>query len=127
MSRWQARLEYKQAFLGRIVDIGAELFAMAATCSRAAMLAKEDPAQGQTAFELADVFCRQARIRVDGLFDALWSNTDDSDRKLAARLVDGDFAWLEAGVLDQTEGTGPWIADWSSGATDKPSVRRTYR
>ncbi|HEY8293759.1 MAG TPA: acyl-CoA dehydrogenase family protein, partial [Micrococcaceae bacterium] len=27
MGRWQGRLEYKQAFLGRIVDIGAELFA----------------------------------------------------------------------------------------------------
>ena len=38
MSRWQAKLEYRQAFLGRIVDIGAELFAMAAACSRAEML-----------------------------------------------------------------------------------------
>ena len=38
MGRWQAKLEYKQAFLGRIVDIGAELFAMAACCSRAEML-----------------------------------------------------------------------------------------
>ena len=33
MGRWQAKLEHKQAFLGRIVDIGAELFAMAAACS----------------------------------------------------------------------------------------------
>ncbi len=31
-------LEYKQGFLGRVVDIGAELFAMAAPCSRAEML-----------------------------------------------------------------------------------------
>jgi hypothetical protein len=29
MGRWQAKLEKKQAFLGRIVDIGAELFAIA--------------------------------------------------------------------------------------------------
>ena len=127
MSRWQARLEYKQAFLGRIVDIGAELFAMAATCSRAAMLAQDDPGTAATAHELADAFCDQARLRVDALFDALWSNTDGSDRRLASRLVDGDFAWLEAGVLDQTEGTGPWIADWTSGATDKPNVHRAYR
>ena len=36
MGRWQGAMERKQAFLGRIVDIGAELFAMAATCVRAA-------------------------------------------------------------------------------------------
>ena len=35
MARWQGRLEHKQGFLGRIVDIGAELFAMSAACVRA--------------------------------------------------------------------------------------------
>src|SRR6266568_1846881 len=35
MARWQGRLEHKQGFLGRIVDIGAELFAISATCVRA--------------------------------------------------------------------------------------------
>ncbi len=35
MARWQAALEQKQGFLGRVVDIGAELFAIAATCVRA--------------------------------------------------------------------------------------------
>ncbi len=38
MSRWQAKMEYRQAFLGRVVDIGAELFAISAACSRAEML-----------------------------------------------------------------------------------------
>src|SRR5262249_33693575 len=33
MARWQGRLERKQGFLGRIVDIGAELFAIRAACS----------------------------------------------------------------------------------------------
>ena len=91
-----------------------------------AMLAQGDAAKADSAYELADVFCGQARLRVEALFDALWSNTDSSDRKLAARLVDGEYGWLEAGVLDQSEGTGPWIADWSSGATDKPNVHRAY-
>ena len=127
MSRWQAKLEYRQAFLGRIVDIGAELFAMAATCSRAAMLTKQDPKQGAAAYELADVFCQQARLRVETLFDGLWSNTDADDRVVARKLLQGEYAWLEAGVLDQSEGTGPWISEWTTGASDKPNVHRAYR
>ncbi len=127
MSRWQAKLEYRQAFLGRIVDIGAELFAMAATCSRAKMLAADDATQGEGAYDLADVFCAQARLRIDTLFDALWSNTDAADARLVSKLVKGDYAWLEAGVLDQSEGTGPWISEWSRGASDLPNLHRAYR
>src|SRR5712691_11136928 len=44
MGRWQGRLERKQGFLGRIVDIGAELFAMSAVCVRAQMDAEVDAA-----------------------------------------------------------------------------------
>ena len=127
MSRWQAKLEYRQAFLGRIVDIGAELFAMAAACSRAEMLRKEDPAQGKSAYELADVFCAQARIRVEELFDGLWRNTDAVDRDLAGQVLDGDFTWLEAGVIDGSEGTGPWISSWQPGESNKENVHRRYR
>jgi alkylation response protein AidB-like acyl-CoA dehydrogenase len=127
MSRWQAKMEYRQAFLGRIVDIGAELFAMAAACSRAEMLRQDSAAQGETAFELADAFCGQARLRIEALFDGLWKNTDADDRRLAARLLDGDYAWLEAGVLDQSEGTGPWVASWEAGPSDEQSVARRYR
>lgn len=63
MARWQAELEQKQGFLGRIVDIGAELFAMSAACVRAEAQRVADPAQGQRAYELADAFCRQATLR----------------------------------------------------------------
>src|SRR5207247_9757870 len=38
-----------------------ELFAMAATCSRAQRLFARDPAAGVRAVKLADLFCRQAR------------------------------------------------------------------
>jgi alkylation response protein AidB-like acyl-CoA dehydrogenase len=127
MSRWQAKMEYRQAFLGKIVDVGAELFAMAAACSRAEMLRQEGEERGGSAYELADVFCAQARLRVEALFDGLWKNTDAVDRRLARRLLDGDYAWLEAGVVDQSEGTGPWIASWTPGESDKPTVARRYR
>jgi alkylation response protein AidB-like acyl-CoA dehydrogenase len=127
MSRWQAKLEHQQGFLGRIVDIGAELFAMAAACSRAEMIRGEDAERGATAYALADAFCAQSRIRVDHLFDRLWNNTDDTDRRVAGGVLDGEYTWLEEGVLDQSEGTGPWIAAWSPGPSEVATVRRDYR
>ena len=127
MGRWQAKLEYRQGFLARIVDIGAELFAMAASCSRAAMLRADDPVRGESAYELAEVFCEQARLRVDHLFEQLWSNTDDSDRRLAQRVLDGSHTWLEDGIVDPSEGTGPWIAQWQPGESAADDVSRRYR
>ncbi|WP_329476523.1 acyl-CoA dehydrogenase family protein [Kribbella sp. NBC_01484] len=127
MSRWQAKLEYRQGFLGRIVDIGAELFAMAASCSRAEMLRTDDPVRGEAAYELAGAFCGQARLRVDHLFDQLWSNTDDTDRSLADRVLDGRYTWLEDGVIDPSEGTGPWIAAWQPGESKASNHSRRYR
>src|SRR5699024_10242787 len=52
MARWQAAMENRQAFLGRVVDIGAELFAMSASCVRAQSQAQDDPLVGMGAYEL---------------------------------------------------------------------------
>lgn len=103
MSRWQGKLEHKQRFLGRIVDIGAELFAMTAVCVRAG-----DDAQ-DSATELAAAFCRQSRVRVDRLFTQLWDNSDDADRSLAHGVLAGRYTWLEDGIIDPSI-EGPWIA-----------------
>jgi hypothetical protein len=127
MSRWQAKLEYRQAFLGRVVDIGAELFAMSAACSRAAMVLSDDPRRGRSAQQLADAFCHQSRVRVDTLFAGLWTNTDDEDGRVAQGVLAGDYTWLEEGVLDPSEGTGPWIAPWSPGPSESESVWRAVR
>ena len=124
MSRWQAKLEYRQVFLGRIVDIGAELFAMTAACSRAEMLRQDDATRGDCAYELAEAFCEQGRNRVDALFTALWNNSDDVDVALAEKVLSGDYAWLEDGVIDQSEGTGPWIAPWAPGPSETTSAWR---
>ncbi|UYM04800.1 acyl-CoA dehydrogenase family protein [Solicola gregarius] len=127
MSRWQAKLEYKQAFLGRIVDIGAELFAMAASCARAENLRTEQPAHADMAYQLAEVFCQQARVRVDALFDQLWDNADELDVKLAKSVLSGEVTWLEDGVIDGSEGTGPWISEWSPGPSAAENLARRYR
>ncbi|MBV8965113.1 MAG: DUF1974 domain-containing protein, partial [Mycobacteriaceae bacterium] len=119
MSRWQGKLEQKQRFLGRIVDIGAELFAMTAACVRA----QRDRADS-TAVELADAFCRQARVRAEKLFDELWHNSDDADRAVARGVLDGRYTGLEAGILDPSI-EGPWIAQ--DGGEAKQDVHRTIR
>ncbi|MET9422982.1 acyl-CoA dehydrogenase family protein [Streptomyces sp. NPDC006540] len=125
MSRWQGRMETKQGFLGRIVDIGAELFAMSAACVRADMLRASDD-HGREAYQLADAFCSQARIRVEELFTRLWSNTDDLDRKVVDGVLSGTYSWLEEGVIDAS-GEGPWIADATPGPTVKENVHRPIR
>ncbi|QNS03807.1 acyl-CoA dehydrogenase family protein [Streptomyces xanthii] len=122
MSRWQGRMETKQGFLGRIVDIGAELFAMSAACVRAEHLRATGP-HGREAHQLADAFCRQARIRVDELFARLWTNTDDNDRKVVRAVLDGAYTWLEEGVIDPS-GEGPWIADATPGPSKRENVHR---
>ena len=126
MSRWQAKLEHRQGFLARIVDIGAELFAMAAACSRAEMLRVEDAAKGESAYELADAFCRQARRRVEALSDQLWVNTDEHDGAIAARVLDDSYTWLEEGVLDPSI-EGPWIAEPAPGPSILPNLHRKIR
>ncbi|MFE1901596.1 acyl-CoA dehydrogenase family protein [Streptomyces yangpuensis] len=125
MSRWQGRMETKQGFLGRIVDIGAELFAMSAACVRAEHL-RASGEYGREAYQLADAFCEQSRLRVEELFGRLWSNTDDLDRKVVAGVLSGTYAWLEEGVLDPS-GDGPWIADAAPGPSNRKNVHRPIR
>jgi len=110
MTRWQAKLEYRQAFLGRLVDIGAELFAMAAAAAYADTIGREAPERRAEAYELAELFCRQAKRRAETLFDALWDNDDDENRAAAAKVLDGGYRWLEDGVVDPS-GDGPMIPD----------------
>ncbi|MEU3314515.1 acyl-CoA dehydrogenase family protein [Streptomyces sp. NPDC006662] len=125
MARWQGRMETKQGFLGRVVDIGAELFAMSAACVRAEHL-RATGDHGREAYQLADAFCHQSRLRVEELFGRLWANTDDLDHKVVQGVLSGTYTWLEEGVLDPS-GDGPWIADASPGPSAVENVHRPFR
>jgi alkylation response protein AidB-like acyl-CoA dehydrogenase len=126
MARWQGRLERKQGFLGRIVDIGAELFAISVTCVRAQMDRADGVGteRGATADELADLFCTQARLRAEELFGQLWSNTDAADSKSAKRVLGGSYTWLEDDVIDPSI-PGPSIAHVELGPSKTENVHRT--
>lgn len=92
MLRYGPKLEKRQMVLFRLVDVGAELFAMAAACSRAEMLRKQGHPE---AVELADIFCRYARGRVRHAFSRVFRNNDVRTYRLAQHVLEGRHAWLE--------------------------------
>src|SRR4051794_17435202 len=118
MNRYQAKMERKQAFLGRIVDIGAELHAIAAACVYAKTIEQEHPDRAEQALELADLFCSQARRRADVLFEELWHNDDDLNTKRAFGVLEGRYSWVEEGIIDPS-GDGPMIQEQPEGIETK--------
>jgi len=103
MVRFGLGLEKRQAVLGRLVEIGAELFAMSASCSRAQMLqtskSAEDRARGSQAKDLADIFCRLARRRIQDRFRSLFRNDDAAVYRIAQRVLSNELEWLEEGLI----------------------------
>jgi alkylation response protein AidB-like acyl-CoA dehydrogenase len=103
MARWQGGLERKQGFLGRAVDIGAELYAISCACVRARMLGEDGSPDAAAAVELADLFCSASRRRIGRLFGDLWANDDTAGYLAARRVLEGRYRWAEDGILDWTE------------------------
>jgi len=98
MIRFGPKLEKRQAVLGRLVEIGAELFAISATVTRAHAMVKKNPAD-RSPIELADAFARNARRRVDERFAALFDNDDVVNYGIAQKTMAGQFAWVESGMV----------------------------
>lgn len=96
MARYQQKLERKQLILGRLMDIGTDLFAMAATCSYAQYLSEKE---GEAPLKLADCFCTIAERRVRDNFKALSDNDDKKGNKIAKETIEGEYRWLEKGIL----------------------------
>jgi hypothetical protein len=126
ISRYQAGLEKRQALLGRIVDIGAELFAMASAVVYANTIKQEHPERGESAFELADLFCTQAERRIDRLFHDLWANDDTRNYEGAKAVLEGRYEWLEEGIPDPSDAGSGQLAEEQTAETetgDKPRRR----
>ncbi|MBI2795737.1 MAG: acyl-CoA dehydrogenase family protein [Gemmatimonadetes bacterium] len=96
MLRHGPALERRQLVLFRAVDIGAELFAMSATITRAVHL---DRRGQREALILADVFCREARDRIARLFRELHNPTDEAVTLVARQVLAGQHKWLEEGIV----------------------------
>ena len=96
MVRFGPKLEKRQSVLFRLVDVCAELFAMSAACSRAEALRKKGQPE---AVELADLFCRYARGRVQDAFRTVFRNDDVRTYGVAQDVLGGRHTWLERGLV----------------------------
>jgi hypothetical protein len=104
MARFGPKLEKRQSVLFRLVDVGAELFAMSAACVRARQLAK---AGDKNALVLADLFCRGARRRVRRHFQDTFRNHDVMTYRVAQDVLAGKYAWLEQGIVEAPRDSVP--------------------
>ncbi len=120
MVRLGPKLERRQMVLFRAVDIGAELFAMSAACSRAQMLSKTGD---RNAVALADLFCREARLRIEGHFRNLFGVNDAAIYRVSQQVLRGEFEWLERGIIEapDTEPSGGTTAPVSA-ARPEPAI-----
>ena len=122
MVRFGPGLEKHQAVLGRIVDIGADLFVMTASIVRARMLTDRGSDEtGATA--LTDLYCRHARRRIAARFDALFINDDDATYSIARRFLASEFEWLERGIVSLETYRQQVEAALAAEAEAEPSVR----
>jgi alkylation response protein AidB-like acyl-CoA dehydrogenase len=103
MAKHGPKLEKRQALLFRAVDIGADLFAMSAAVSRADGLRRSKSPEAKSAVELADVFCRMTRRRIESAFAAIRSNDDIRKYRTARRFLDGEHKWLERGMTPMAD------------------------
>ncbi|MGH8519124.1 MAG: hypothetical protein ACREUE_16870, partial [Panacagrimonas sp.] len=72
------------------------------------------------AIALADVFCREARLRVNELFDRLYGPTDESVYKVSQQVLKGEHAWLESGIIGLSDYEG--VERWENAAREAETV-----
>ena len=98
MAVYGPKLERKTLILARFVDVGTDLYAMAASLSRAEMLLAQDPSN-KTVNDVADLFCRIARRRVKSNFKLVWDRGHDNlIDKVGKQFLEGELSWMVNGV-----------------------------
>jgi len=108
MNVYQAKMQNKQGFLFRVVDIANELFAMTAAVSRAHAMKARGHADAEQAMRLADTFCHISTRQVKQLFHDLWHNDDAHLYKAGIDVLEGRHEWMEWDVLSgMPEAAGP--------------------
>jgi hypothetical protein len=98
MARFGPKLDREQLLLSRFVGIATELFAISATCSYAQFLMNNgNPAD--EILQVANYFCRSARLRVDHHFAGTSDNVDKRGYQLTQDLLAGKHETLRRGIV----------------------------
>jgi alkylation response protein AidB-like acyl-CoA dehydrogenase len=98
MVKFGPALEKRQVLLGRIADIGADLFAISASCVYAQKLIHDGEPESKV-LALVDDFAAQANHRIAQGFGAVAHNSDDHGYGVAQEVVAGEHTWLERGII----------------------------
>jgi alkylation response protein AidB-like acyl-CoA dehydrogenase len=98
MVKFGPKLEKRQVLLGRLADIGSDLFAISASCVFAQKLVN-DGQPAEKVFVLVDDFVAQARLRIRQNFLGVARNADQQGYDLAQQVIAGEHQWVEKGIL----------------------------
>ncbi len=91
-------LERRQLLLGRIVEIGTELFVISVTVGKAHAMMKKNPSN-RTPEILANLACRSSRRKIENHFRKMRSNEDKESLQLSKDVMKGKYTWLEEGTM----------------------------
>ena len=99
MLKHRDKLDREHVLLGRLVDIGTELFTMSTTCARA----QYDFAQtkSEDALELAHVYCQHSRVTLKAKFSELGHRGDKTAYALAQKILSGAMPSLFSGITQE--------------------------
>ena len=89
-----AGIDKQQLLLARLSEIGAELFVISASISRAqSQLGKQDE---KDLLHLVDCIFNNSKLRINQKFNALKNNNDKQNYSLAKKVLDEDYKFLES-------------------------------
>jgi alkylation response protein AidB-like acyl-CoA dehydrogenase len=105
MAKHRQKLENEQLLLANYVDIGTDLFAMAASLAHAESLLRHH-SDNQSVQPLVDLFCRNARKRIEQNFRDTKNNHNRLFTKVANKVLDQEYAWMVEGVYTESPPVG---------------------
>ena len=65
--------------------------------------ADAEEAGDANATDLADLFCRESRLRIRAHFDNLFGVNDAAIYRVSQQVLKGEYEWLERGIIDAPE------------------------